>query len=359
MTVVRGSYVRAVCEHVFVWSEATQLSDRAFFAGFVAGDGSFVIRPNNAGASWSCGLQVKLRADDTPLLAAFRDWSGLGQLSPAAARGGSRPQTTWMIGRQAECLKVAAILDDSPLLGKKAREFQIWREAVGVWVARGGSDPRLERLAAALRAIRAKSAPAPCGVSITDEYLAAFLAGFASAEAHFGASDTGSPSFAINLRADDGPLLRLFHERLAVGHLRDIPAAGRSRAGLSWRVGRLPDLRCLADLFDRHPPRGRAARVHAVWRELVRLEPRTGSVRRGLAAEVRRSRAFQPELAKSRSRHVWSGASRGAWRPCAPGRQASKVRAAPTTTTTGGVRSRRTHQLATPSPPRSVPGARP
>ena len=162
----------------------------------------------------------------------------------------------------------------------------------------GGSDPRLERLAAALRDIRAKSAPAQCGVSITDDYLAAFLAGFASAEAHFGASDRGSPSFTINLRADDGPLLQVFHERFALGHLADIRASGRSRPAMSWRVGRLAELRCLTDLFDQYPPRGRAARVYAAWRELVRLEPRTGSVRHRLAAQVRRSRAFQPDLAK-------------------------------------------------------------
>ena len=203
-----------------------------------------------------------------------------------------------MVGRQAECLKLAAVLDSSPLIGKKAREFQIWREAVEIWVTRGGADPELDRLATALRALRDEFTPASCRVSITDDYLAAFLAGFASAEAHFGASDRGSPSFTINLRADDGPLLRMFHERLALGHLRDIRAAGRSRAALSWRVGRLPDLRCLADLFDRHPPRGRAAGVYAAWRDLVRLEPRTGSARHGSAAEVRRSRAFQPDLAK-------------------------------------------------------------
>jgi LAGLIDADG endonuclease len=292
-----GTYVRQPREHVFVWSQATDLADRAFFAGFVAGDGSFSIKPNNAGASWCCCLQVKLRADDTPLLTAMRSWSGAGQLSPASARGGSHPQTAWMIGRQAECLKVAAILDSSPLIGKKAREFQIWREAVELWVTYGGAAPELDRLAAALRALRDQSTPAPYGVSISHDYLAAFLAGFASAEAHFGASDTGSPSFTINLRADDGPLLRLFHERFRLGHLADIPAAGRSRAAMSWRVGRLSELRRLTDLFDGYPPRGRAARVYAAWRELIRLEPRTGSVRHRLAAEVRRSRAFQPELA--------------------------------------------------------------
>jgi len=83
-----------------------------------------------------------------------------------------------------------------------------------------------------------------------------------------------------------------------MGHLADIRPAGRSRAALSWRVGRLADLRRLVELFDRYPPRGRAARVYAAWREVVRLEPRTGGVRRALALEVRRSRAFRPELAK-------------------------------------------------------------
>lgn len=282
---------------MFVWCDATRLADRAFFAGFVAGDGSFFIRPNNAGASWSCGLQVKLRADDTPLLTALRAWSGTGRLSPAPARGGSQPQTTWMIGRQADCVKVAAILRDSPLLGKKAREVQIWRQAVAVWVARGGADCELEGLAAALREVRNDYTPRPFGVSITDDYLAAFLAGFASAEAHFGASN-GFPSFAVNLRADDGPLLSLFQERLGVGHLTDIRPAGRSRAAVSWRVRRLSELRRLVKLFDRYPPRGRAGRVYATWRELVQLEPRTGSIRRVLADDVRRSRAFRPELAK-------------------------------------------------------------
>jgi hypothetical protein len=298
ITVLPESCVRRACEHLFVWSEATQLADRAFFAGFVAGDGSFVIRRNNAGASWCCGLQVKLRADDTPLLAALRDWSGTGELSPAPARGGSRPQTMWMIGRRGDCVTVATILDGSPLLGKKAREFEVWREAVKTWATRGGSDQALEGLAGELRALRAQYTPVRSGVAITDEYLAAFLAGFASAEAHFGASDVGSPSFAINLRADDGPLLELFHDRFEIGHLADIRPAGRSRAALSWRVGRLSDMRRLVELFDGYPPRGRAARVYAAWRDLVRLEPRTGGMRRSLAVDVRRSRAYQPELAK-------------------------------------------------------------
>lgn len=229
---------------------------------------------------------------------ALRDWSGAGQLSAAAARGGSRPQTAWVTASRSGCVTVATMLENNPLLGKKALEFEIWRQAVEVWVERGGSAPALPGFGAALGELRRDYTPVRSGVSITDDYLAAFLAGFASAEAHFGASSDGSPSFVINLRADDGPLLELFHERFVIGHLADIRPAGRSRAGLSWRVGRLSDLRRLVELLDTYPPRGRAARVYAAWRELVRVEPRTGGVRRALAAEVRRRRAFRPELGR-------------------------------------------------------------
>src|SRR5215210_6864196 len=96
ITYIRLSSVRDADEHVFVLPDAPQYDDLAFFSGFVAGDGSFGIRRNNAGASWCCGLQVKLRADNTPLLAS-RDWSGAGELFRAPARGGSRPQTAWIV----------------------------------------------------------------------------------------------------------------------------------------------------------------------------------------------------------------------------------------------------------------------
>jgi hypothetical protein len=146
--------------------------------------------------------------------------------------------------------------------------------------------------ASRMRELHRSVVPAPSAVDITERDLMAFLSGFASAEAHFGASDQGSPAFVINLRADDGPLLGLFHRTLGVGHLRDIAPAGSSRAALSWRVGRLSDLRRLVELFEAYRPRGRAGYVYAAWRELVRLELRTSTIRRALAIEVRRRRRF-------------------------------------------------------------------
>jgi hypothetical protein len=101
-----GTYVRV--------PHALKPADLAFFSGFVAGDGCFQIRENNAGTSWCCSLDVRLRADNTPLLAEFRNWSGAGELFATAARGGSHPQTGWLVARQADCLQVARILDRFP-----------------------------------------------------------------------------------------------------------------------------------------------------------------------------------------------------------------------------------------------------
>jgi len=111
-----------------------------------------------------------------------------------------------------------------------------------------------------------------------------------------GASAEGSPAFVINLRADDGPLLRLFQRVFEVGYLRDIAAAGGSQPALSWRVGRLTDLRRLVEWLEVCPPRGRAAYTYAAWRALVMLEARTSVVRRAFALEIRRRRRFIPGL---------------------------------------------------------------
>jgi hypothetical protein len=278
---------------VFVhWNPA----DLAFFSGFVAGDGCFLIRENNAGASWCCTLDVRLRADNTRLLAEFQEQSGAGELFAAAARGRSHPQTSWVVQRQADCLRIASTLSRFPPLGKASKQFALWRRGVDAWVAEGGASSALPTIAAELCALHHSIRAVPCQVDITAERLAPFLAGFASAEAHFGTSVGGSPRFVINVRADDAPLLRLFQRTFNVGYLRDVAPAGTSQLAFPWRVGRLADLRRLVGWLDVCPPRGRGADIYEAWRELVMLEPRTSIGRRALAEEVRRRRQFIPGL---------------------------------------------------------------
>jgi hypothetical protein len=312
---------------VFVWTSVDSELDGGFAAGLIAGDGCFSIRPNNAGSSWQLILTVRLRADDTPLLARLCRWSGAGALCAVPARATSRPQTSWTVQRQADCLRMVSILDRHQLLGKKLGDYEIWRTAVEAWVAR--RDDRHSVIAdcqARLHAHRqADNVAGPCDVSITDRRLLAFLAGFVTAEAHFGATPEGHPFFVINLRSDDGEILHLFRSRLAIGRLVDVPPYRTSRAALSWRIARLKELRFLTRALDDYPPRGRVLRIYEAWRDLVLLEDRRSAPKLLLAARVKERRAYKPgletiertdALAERRARHVavlkdWGAATDG------------------------------------------------
>jgi hypothetical protein len=201
------------------------------------------------------------------------------------------------VERRLDCLKVVDILSQWPPIGKAARQFDVWRQAVKVWVADGGGSSVLPGFAAELRALHRSTAPAPCAVDITEPSLAAFLAGFASAEAHFGVTLEGSPCFTINLRADDGPLLRRFRDTFGIGRLKEVAPYRSSRAAVSWRIGRRHELKHLVSWLDRYPPRGRAGYVYAGWRELVMTDIRTSLVRRAFAVDIRRRRDYRADRA--------------------------------------------------------------
>ena len=125
---------------MFVWAGVDSEVDGQFAAGLIAGDGHFAIQPNNGGTTWQCFLAVCLRADDTPLLAELCRWSGAGKLQAVPAYRTSRPQTNWIVQRQADCLRMVSILDRHPLLGKKLGQYEIWREAIVAW-----TGPRSDR----------------------------------------------------------------------------------------------------------------------------------------------------------------------------------------------------------------------
>ena len=157
---------------------------KALFAGLMAGEASFSIRPNNGGSSWSCCCGVNLREDDTPLLDELRRTAGCGSLYRVPARGNSRPQTAWVVNRQRDCRRLLAYLDDAPLLGKKAGDLALWRTAVEVWNGSGGTSRWVTMADLARRMTlhrrvgerRDYTVPTP-----GRDYLGDFLAGFSSA----------------------------------------------------------------------------------------------------------------------------------------------------------------------------------
>jgi hypothetical protein len=180
-----------------------------------------------------------------------------------------------------QCSALATSLSMVPLLGKKAGDFRIWQRAVAAW-----NDPTkgarrwqlLARLASKLRAHRDPSHDVDyTRVDISTEALSGFLAGFASAEAHFGCTRAGHPRFVIKLRADDTAVLSLLANRFEVGRLVAVPASDRGRPQTAWLVTRLEELRQLVSVFDGHPPMGRAGRVYRHWRQLVTAADRSAA----------------------------------------------------------------------------------
>jgi hypothetical protein len=251
-----------------------------FLAGFVAGEGHFWISDeNNAGQSWACGFAL-VQSMDT-------------------------------------CSALASSLSELPLLGKKAGDLAIWQRAVDVWRDPAQGALRWRRLAQFASDLRAHRNPAfdadYTRVDITVTALAGFLAGFASGEADFGASQDGHPRFVVKLRADDTAVLTLLANRFAVGRLVPVLASNRGRPQTAWLVTRLEELRSLVAVFDRHPPLGRAGRVYRHWRQLVIAADRSATALHPVVAGIREARRYRartplpvspPQRASKRKRYV-------------------------------------------------------
>lgn len=296
--------------------------DAGFFAGVVAGEGCFSTGERNAGQSRQCTFSLNMRADDTPLVQGLRDYVGCGRIYARAAQGRAKPQVSWQVNRADDCARLAEVLEREPLLNKKAGDFAIWSEAVSVW--RSGEAGRWKRMDALARVLRAHRDPGVVAdrpaVDVSRHYLSGFLAGFATAEAHFGAQlPAGKPTFVLRLRADDRAILDFLAAHFDIGRVAVRPGTGRAQAVATWTVTGCDDLRRLASVLDRFPPRGRQGRVYEAWRELL-----------DVATEQRGCRCSATERLRRRESAWYVRAQRAYCRP-APlprhdGRQAGRER---------------------------------
>ena len=111
-----------------------------WLGGFIAGDGHLGINQGRA------RLTVKLRADDTLLLAALRDLTGSGTVHGPYRNRAAHPSVVWNVTRNAELVDLARRLAGR-VPGRKQLEFEVWRTAV--------ESPRdAERVAAAASRLR-------------------------------------------------------------------------------------------------------------------------------------------------------------------------------------------------------------
>jgi hypothetical protein len=269
-------------------------------AGFLDAESHLAVIPNNGGATWRCECSVALRDDDREILVSYRDKLGLGHLTPVAARNGSRPQVHWKIGSKLECQVLTQLLDAHPLRARKAREYEIWREAVGIWAfERQGLEhsgrARMVQLAEYLRAERVYREPQPDVVlpDMTDHHAPNYFSGFFSGEGSFNLSGRRA-RFVIKLRRDDRPVLDAFCHDFAIGSVVNVPAIEPWSPAAVWHVTRASDVLKGIDLLIRR--RSSAAR----------------RVSTGLGVPVR-TRQQRRSLKSCRSTNAWSASRDARW----------------------------------------------
>jgi hypothetical protein len=111
-------------------------SFRSWFAGFVDGEGSFIIftRPCTARPQYSefrLGLRLQIRHDDIAVLDHISQTIECGTRALHKGAGRAQDSVSWRCEKINDLAEVIVpTFDNAPLRSKKGREFAIWRELV-------------------------------------------------------------------------------------------------------------------------------------------------------------------------------------------------------------------------------------
>jgi hypothetical protein len=249
-------------------------TDGHALAGFLEAESSLALIPSNDRRSWRLACATCQRDDDAEVLADFQRLTGIGSLSRVAASGNSAPQVAWTISSRLECTRLAEILHDYPMRGRKAFEFSIWAAAVDVWSLSPAGRPldrrlalRLQRAAEQLHFLRRYVDPARHlpRWSVSEPGLVQYIGGFFTGEGSFYLSRK-SARMTINLRSDDRPLLELLAAETGLGKIYTTSAWRSSRPASRWIVGSRDQLPAAIALLRRAGLRGRKKREFAAWR---------------------------------------------------------------------------------------------
>jgi hypothetical protein len=233
-------------------------------AGFLDAEACFSISPNNGGRNWLCSVATRIRRDDASVVDRFRDLTGLGTITAVPARATSRPQVLWAINSRLECLRLAELLEQFKMRGRKRKDAGIWTEAVRA-LDKGHLD-QLPSLASQIREGRAYQEPDARADPPTDEAgLLWYLGGFFSGEGWF-VINRNTARMGIKLRRDDRPLLRAFCDISGLGKVYDLPAERTWNPSSIWVVLNQGELRSAVDLLSASGLRGRKRREFGVWR---------------------------------------------------------------------------------------------
>ena len=136
----------------------------SWLCGFLDGEGSFTLM-TTANGTISARVAIGVRADDWRAMHHIWETTKLGTLAPARSysRNSPNPSIHWHVFRASECMVLVELLESAGgLLAKKAKDFELWAEAVRILVTDGGgiisaSRNRLEEIRDELRAVKTYS----------------------------------------------------------------------------------------------------------------------------------------------------------------------------------------------------------
>lgn len=186
------------------------------------------------------------------------------------ARGGSRPQVTWVIKSKLECQALATVLRCYPLRGRKARDLALWAEAVDLWAGRTHGLAKedaavIDELAAELAGVRAYGPAVEPEVAVSNAGLLSYFGGFFAGEGWLG-FNARRPRLSINARRDDRPLLETFARVFGIGTVIDVSACPPAAPTARWHVTAMRDMDAAVRVLNAAGLRGRKLRQYLAWR---------------------------------------------------------------------------------------------
>lgn len=103
-----------------------------WLAGFIDGEGCFVIQKNGNGARY-CAFRLALHHRDKPILETIAVQTSLGKVWSKHSPSQHSPSAMWTVTRKAQCLDLVDLLEHYPLRAIKRNDFIIWAKAVRAW----------------------------------------------------------------------------------------------------------------------------------------------------------------------------------------------------------------------------------
>jgi hypothetical protein len=127
----------------------------SWFSGFTDGEGCFAVYSNPHGGNkrnsltFQITFKIALRDDDRFILEEIQKTLGIGRMlihTPATAAAlrvinpKQNPWCSWTVRKKSECIILRNIFRTYPLRTKKARDFEIWSQALDCSLAHKYGD---------------------------------------------------------------------------------------------------------------------------------------------------------------------------------------------------------------------------